>query len=82
MNDPRYWREGVPIRPTPEDEAHYARLGPIPTWPTYRPECEFHGSNEEGGLDAQGKRHCFRFVDRDQADERIVREWHERLGPH
>lgn len=102
MNGPRYWKDGVPIRPTPEDEAAYARLGPIPTWPTYRPdifvsgfcicghhwsehhdnrlECEFHGSNEEGGLDALGQRHCFRFVDRDQTDESLAREWHERLG--
>ena len=104
MNDPRYWKDGNRIRPTPDDEADYVRLGPIPSWPTYPPEifisgfclcghhwsehhddrseCEFFGSNEEGGLDGQGQRHCFRFVDRDQTNQRLVEEWHERLGPH
>ena len=102
MNDPRHWKDGVPSRPTPEDEDEYTRLGPIPSWPTsrpdifvssfclcghhwsehhdYRSECEFYGSNVEGGLDASGERHCFRFVDQDQTDDQLVREWHERFG--
>ena len=46
-----------------------------------RAECEFYSSNEEGGLDAQGWRHCFRYVDKEQTDERAMRDWRERRGP-
>jgi hypothetical protein len=45
-----------------------------------RAECEFYGSNEDGGLDETGERHCFRYVDKEQADEWLLREWHQRLG--
>src|SRR2546427_4780048 len=38
MDDPRYWKDGNRIRPTPDDEADYVRLRPIPSWPTYPPE--------------------------------------------
>ena len=102
-NDPRYWKDGTRIRPTPEDESEYAALGTFPSWPGPRPdvfisgfclcghhwsehhddraECEFYGFNEEGGLDAQGGRHCFRYVDKGQTDERALRAWRERRGP-
>lgn len=34
--------------------------------PPYIPqECEFFGCNEDGGLDQNGKPHCFGYLDKD-----------------
>ena len=39
-----------------------------PEW--YIPgECEFYGSNEDGGLDGEGKDHCFGYRDSMLPDE-------------
>ena len=32
-------------------------------------ECEFYGCNEDGGLDAEGKDHCFGYRDSALPDE-------------
>lgn len=32
-------------------------------------ECEYYGSNEDGGLDADGKDHCHRYRDEALPDE-------------
>ncbi len=38
-------------------------------------ECEFFGSNENGGLDANGEHHCGHYVDIDNPDQELLREW-------
>jgi hypothetical protein len=50
-------------------EAH-AVMGP------YLPEeCEFFGSNEDGGLDEQGQDHCWRYVDSEEPDPELRAGW-------
>jgi hypothetical protein len=48
----------------------YAVMGPhLPE------ECEFFGSNEDGGLDENGDEHCHRYVDADDPDPAARSTW-------
>jgi hypothetical protein len=48
----------------------YAVMGPhLPA------ECEFFGSNEDGGLDENGQPHCERYVDVDEPDSETRASW-------
>jgi hypothetical protein len=38
-------------------------------------ECEFFGSNEDGGLDENGQPHCERYVDVDEPDSETRASW-------
>lgn len=38
-------------------------------------ECEFYGSNEDGGLDENGEEHCCRYVDREDPDPEARAGW-------
>lgn len=38
-------------------------------------ECEFFGSNEFGGVDDEGKEHCWHYVDREHPNEEFRKEW-------
>lgn len=47
-----------------------AVLGP------YLPEeCEFFGSNEDGGLDENGAEHCTRYIDSEEPDPEARSSW-------
>jgi hypothetical protein len=48
----------------------YAVMGPhLPD------ECEFFGSNEDGGLDENGNEHCHRYVDAEEPDPEVRNTW-------
>lgn len=38
-------------------------------------ECEFFGSNENGGLDENGEQHCRRYVDAEDPEASFRAEW-------
>lgn len=38
-------------------------------------ECEFFGSNEDGGLDENGQSHCHHYVDVNNPDEEMKKQW-------
>jgi hypothetical protein len=38
-------------------------------------ECEFFGSNEDGGLDENSEDHCIQYVDRDDPDPEARVAW-------
>jgi hypothetical protein len=38
-------------------------------------ECEFFGSNEDGGLDENGEYHCFAYVDGEDPDPEVRARW-------
>lgn len=41
-----------------------------PDHPPYLPqECEYYGCNEDGGLDSEGNKHCFGYIDKDAPNE-------------
>ena len=39
--------------------------------PNFPQECEFFGIHEKGGLDQDGNVHCFRYIDKDNPDEKM-----------
>ena len=48
----------------------YAVIGPhLPE------ECEFFGSNEDGGLDENGQPHCERYIDAEDPDSDVRASW-------
>ena len=64
-------RSGICICGHPWDEHHLGvKMRDLENGEAYIPgECEFYGCNEDGGLDADGKDHCFSYRDAALPDE-------------